>query len=371
MLGIGVSAACGVSINNSRRPVAEVGAPALPSARKVWPQAFFVVPQFIKGIGDVTPVVMLDRNTVLLAHGDVVADDTRPAMISYDRRTGRHRVLATAPKGGVYHDVLKVALTDDEIIWIAGGDPSPQQIWAMPRTGGSMRLIAAPISGPETVDGMEVTKDEVIWWEEGEVYRVPLAGGIPQKSSIGKHRSIASWPWAYDEQSDDITNLVTSEKRDTGAVDGLFKRCGPTWCVGAARPEQNEITQVVVQRSDGTDRRVFPGQHRQRGLAAERFGFSDPPLVYGRSGGTTISSGWSSDSLGNVAVIYDRCTGKTALLDPPDVKASLSAGLQYDPGVIRIGADKSGTLLLWNALRERHAVMDLAGIPSGSCGDIR
>ncbi|MFI7419660.1 hypothetical protein [Nonomuraea sp. NPDC049684] len=157
-----------------------------------------------------------------------------------------------------------------------------------------------------------------------------------------------------------VTNVVTGEKRSAEKVDGTDRRCGPDWCVSGVARAAGRLTQVIVQRRDGSRRSVLPGGFRRNPLFHDRFGFFDPPKVVGE--GSSISTA-RIGTLENGSVIYDRCADTSAVLQPKEGKPA-EGELTVQVG----GSLSGGPLLFWrDDARKRYMVMDLAAIPKQAC----
>lgn len=352
---------------SASRPTAPPPVPTLPAAEDVWPEAFFSVPRWFSDTRDVQPLAMLSEHEVLMAD----PDEHRPILVNYDRRTGRHKVLGTVPESTArYHRIENVTVSDSQIAWIAAvrhpDRTSPElQLWTMPITGGPVRFVALFSPDPHRPGGrdgrmyrLEVVGDQIVWWEDsgGSVYRVPLTGGTPTLMGSGY---ISTWPWVHDGKNT-ITNIVTGEKRSAEKVDGTDRRCGPEWCVSGVARAANQLTQVIVQRRDGSRRGIVPGGFRRTPLFHERFGFFDPPKVIGE--GSSISTA-RVGRLENGSVIYDRCGDTSAALQLKEGKAA-----EYELTIQVGGSIPGGPLLFWrNDVRKRYTVMDLAAIPEQGC----
>lgn len=317
-------------------------------ARQMWPGAFFEVPQTIKGFGDVTPAVRLGGDEVMLR--------SRTAMLAYDAGTRRHRVLARAPEGALFGEVLKAVVGETEIVWLEG-DQLPSTVWSMPRAGGNVRRVTTSLLESDPVMGMVVEGGKVVWWEpDGTTHELPLSGGRP-RTRRQLDSSISQWPWGYQREGG-VLNLITGEKRGT-QTEGYDVRCGPEWCVS----ENEDSADVVVERLDGSDRRRVPGGIMREGLfAGERYGIFDAPeAARDRS---TSDPGWTWGVWGDAVVIYDRCTGKAGLLDAPELPGPDEEDIRYRrslryPTLIHDGGDASGILMYWRGPGDRYTVFAL------------
>lgn len=157
-----------------------------------------------------------------------------------------------------------------------------------------------------------------------------------------------------------VTNLVTGEQRSAEKVDGTDRRCGPDWCVSGVARAADRLTEVIVQRRDGSRRSIVPGGFRRNPLFHDRFGFFDPPKVIGE--GSSISTA-RVGTLENGSVIYDRCADRSAVL-------RLKGGKPAEGELtVQVGGSLSGSpLLFWqDDARKRYMVMDLTAIPGQGC----
>jgi hypothetical protein len=115
---------------------------------------------------------------------------------------------------------------------------------------------------------------------------------------------------------------------------------------------------VIVRRKDGSDLRTVVAGYRGHGLIGDRFGIFDPPFVYNPHGGIAFSDG----SLGDAAVLYDRCSGRTGLIGPLHANATARAQ-------IRLGAlAPQLPILFWKDSKKWYTVLDLSRISDQACG---
>ncbi|MFI6740933.1 hypothetical protein ACIBI9_49125 [Nonomuraea sp. NPDC050451] len=229
-------------------------------AEKLWPKAVFTMPTANADGWRYLPLTGLNATEVLLsAWGRFERSSTLEV---YDSATRKTRVVTRVPRTpGLEGPIAQVAVTDGgNVIWIASGrkDTSKvREIWMAPLAGGQARLLGTLRGDRVDIDVITIGGDQVVWSERaGGVWRMPLAGGSPQRLPGGKGLHVISWPWAGDVPAD----LSTSNRNQTKLIDlargttyavtvragtkGL--RCGPTWCTG--RDEKGSF----VQRIDGT-----------------------------------------------------------------------------------------------------------------------
>ncbi|WP_239514267.1 hypothetical protein [Streptosporangium sp. 'caverna'] len=308
----------------------------------MWAKATFALPARVKNGPSVQPVAMLSKDKALM----VTSYAMRPIFFAYDRRTGRHQALATAPKWGecnLCYEIMSAAMNETQIAWTAGiyrsepGNPGKRhmELWIMPRSGGQMRMVTW-LTGPGDIpwgDELTITGDHAIWRSEDDTYRVPLAGGHPEKiNPPAEPRPVKPDP--------EVRNF----------------RCDVEWCVGRIRPRPDEVTTLVVQRRDGSGRATIAASSSERPLIGDRFGLFDPPYVYA---GNSVHI--STNDLGSNAVVYDRCTGKTAQVGAP----------QEDEGsaqVLQGATSPQEPILFWPTQSEKqYIVLDLSRISDQPC----
>lgn len=238
------------------------------------------------------------------------------------------------------------------------------ELWAMPRTGGTMRLVArlpSNIRAEEAyVYGFQLTGEHAVWWGyDGDIWRVPLSGGEPEQVLPGRNLRVSSWPWAYDESAQTVVNAETGQEIEVTEADDLENHlaCGLSWCVGEDWQEPWKVTQATVLRVDGSDRTTVPGDaYPRRPLIRDRLALLGVPTVYGDppAGGGGV--------LGQVVQVYDRCTHQTAMLGS---YALAKAEMPWNE--IKVGAwTQDGPLVFWRN-RDRLVVADLARIGTSSC----
>ncbi|MGC5010657.1 hypothetical protein ACLQ2R_07830 [Streptosporangium sp. DT93] len=337
----GALPACTATVVDRRPPIPSRPAtlpepPTSPPAAEVWPKAVFTLPTRLgKGL-DVDPVAMLSEHEALM----VTTFAMRLRFLAYDRRTQRHRVLATAPAWSecdLCFEIRSVAVGEKQIVWTAGVYRSERwnqglrhvELWSMPRSGGRMKLMtwltghydAFPLQDTLTVDG-----DQVTWRGEGASYRIPLSGGKPQR---------------IDETPAPPVRLPDTDTRSM--------MCGVEWCVSQLMPDVHELTTVVIQRRDGSGRTTVPASMNSP-LIHDRFGLFSPPYVEG----DVVRRAGSS------ALLYDRCTATTARIGTRYEVEGSETVQQGSPG-------QKPPILFWKDRGGRYVVVDLSRIPDRPC----
>ncbi|GIH98237.1 hypothetical protein Pta02_02460 [Planobispora takensis] len=262
----------------------------------------------------------------------------RPGFVAYDRRTEKHRILATAPEWGqcsACYEIGSVAVGRTRIAWTAevyrsepwNAGKRHMELWTMPRSGGPMTMVTW-LTGHGDVpfeDSLVIEGDHAVWKGGGDGYRVPLAGG--------------------------------EAERLPGSVEPLdpeARHCGAEWCVQQLPPEPHELTAVAVERKDGSGRTTVAASGGKP-LIGDRFGLFGPPYVYDEG---PLHISWP----GATGLLYDRCTGRSALL----------GALEGDRTATVVTPGASGTddpILFWlEPGGRRYAVVDLSRIPDRLCG---
>ncbi|MGJ6963546.1 hypothetical protein ACSDR0_16705 [Streptosporangium sp. G11] len=213
------------------------------------------------------PIAMLGKDAVLLT-----TLERRPAFLSFDAKTGHSRVLATAPRRTSCEkcfEVKRAALNSKQVAWLiqrgerpdARHDERHLELWTMPRTGGSLRMVTRlPAGAGDYTKGFQVTGDLAVWWGFNGAWSVPLAGGEPRRILPEGALRVTSWPWGYDRSRRSVVNLLTRQENKARHLDdteGLY--CGPAWCVGRVTGRPHEAVQVVMQHVDGSGRTTVPG----------------------------------------------------------------------------------------------------------------
>lgn len=212
--------------------------------------------------------------------------------------------------------------------------------------------------------GFQITGEHAVWWGyDGDIWRVPLNGGVPEQLLRERYLRVSAWPWAYDDGKRTVVNVETGQEIEVTAADDLENRlaCGPAWCVGENWQELWKVTQATVLRVDGSERTTMPGDALpMRPPIRDRLVLLGVPTVYGDDSIPRTPGVWG---LGHVTQIYDRCTKQTALLGS---YALIKAEMPWQE--IKIGAwTKNGPLVFWRTAGDRLMIADLARIGASSC----
>ncbi|MEU7900752.1 hypothetical protein AB0B45_48990 [Nonomuraea sp. NPDC049152] len=218
---------------------------------EVWPKALFTMPAKNADGWRYRPITGISPTEVL-----VTAQRSREktgAIEIYNSGTGTFRKVTDIPAtpGLKRYTPRDVAFDDKSVVWWVYADKA-REIWTAPLAGGEARMVATFTREHLGMGAMAVKGEHVYWSEDdGTVWRLPLAGGDPEKIAEGLH--LISWPWAGDvsglERDSDlnqtkVVNLETGETRQITAAPGARGlRCGPAWCLGLG----------FSQRVDGTD----------------------------------------------------------------------------------------------------------------------
>lgn len=320
------------------------------------------------------PVGTLGNDEMLL-----MTDERRPAFLSFNTRTEKQRVLAQAPDwatcGGCF-EVQATAIGAGHVaLLVKGYGPGAvpggkrhYELWAMPRTGGTMHMVArlpANVKAAEDyLAGFQIVGDFAAWWGyRGDIWRVPLGGGNPEQVLPGKDLQVSSWPWAYNRYQRIVVNLDTGQEINVTEAADLRHRlaCGPVWCVGEDWQEPWKVTRATVLRVNGSDRMTVPGDALpMRPPIHDRLALLGVPTVFGDD---AIPKTWGAATLGHVMQLYDLCTRRTALLGSSEL---LKAEMPWS--AIKTGSTTpDGPILYWRTTKDRFVVVDLARIAALPC----
>ncbi|MFC4063048.1 hypothetical protein ACFOWE_32620 [Planomonospora corallina] len=304
-------------------PSPRASGPAAPlevrPAAEVWPAAVSTIPAKAPDGWRYRPVTALSATELLLAAESSFEKAGRLEV--YDTAGGSRRVLADmpGPPGAKGYFPQRVEAGAENIVWY-GTNPSGGAAWAdfwvVPRSGGTARRIGEVTGAPAEVDGIGVTADSVVWSvRAGGVYRMPLAGGAPERIEGADGLHLLSWPWAADVGERDfqkaqgkLVNLETGQVTEVKAAEGTTTfRCGPQWCFGEG---DGTGAKAFAERVDGSRRSVLPGLSALGGrlLLARDFGMFHVSGVVGRDErGEEIE-----DRTAPVAALYDPAAGTLA-----------------------------------------------------------
>ncbi|MFI7615457.1 hypothetical protein ACIBP6_29940 [Nonomuraea terrae] len=332
----GVGSPPTVTVAPPPQPVGTVPPPtASVPVEELWPGAYLTMPARDADGRTRRPVMGLSTSEVLLAASGPGEKSSRLEV--YDSVTGETRVVTTPWTDG---PLVQVAAADAEhLVWTSYSEKDGtgfRRIWAAPLPGEAKLL--ATLSGPGTdIDMMQLDGDHVTWSERsrGGVWRLPLAGGTPQRlpGSDGLH--LVDWPVAGDVAADpgpSVRNQTLIADLDGGTKTAVAVppgakglRCARTWCTG------HDDKGGFLQRFDGT------AVTRLDALGVSKTLAQAPALdrfVYVAGG------------------VYDIATGKVASIDAVD-------GAWFADG----GAPGPGSILYWENERGTLEVLNLAAVP--------
>jgi len=324
----------------------QVRRPEKARAAELWPEAVFTMPARNPDGWRYRPITAVSPTEVLLSAES--SFEMAGKLEVYDTRTREARVVAEVPKRQGLREYIPQTATVDgaNVAWYAHGEQTDgtrvRDIWTVPLAGGAARLLVTR-SGPDAdLDGIALDGDHVVWSEvDGGVWRLPLAGGTPERLPGGDGLHLIHWPWASDvgEGPDSsqrsqikVANLADGTVTAVPTVRGVKAvRCGPVWCFGHGE------SGTVVFRLDGTRTPRAVGSSLEGGLRSypimDRF----------------VSAGDS---------VYDLKTGKLVGIDNP--------GSWYGAGT----SSEPSTILYWGAGEgdsgnkpSRFRVLNLAAVP--------
>ncbi|MEV0597265.1 hypothetical protein [Nonomuraea cavernae] len=320
--------------------------PEKAAARKLWPEALFTMPARNSDGWRYRPITGISATEVLLS---AESSFERAGRIEvYDAGTRRARVVTEVPlrQGLKKSYVQSVTVGTANIAWFASGEQADgtmvRDIWTAPLAGGEARLLATRTGQDADLDAISLDGDHVVWSElDGGVWRLPLAGGTPERipGSDGLH--LIEWPWASDatERVGDlapnqgkVVNLADGHTTSLSAPPGMRAlRCGAVWCYGRG---ERGTWGTLVYRLDGAGTPRFV-------LLDTSLGNSLYPIL-----DRFLSVGPS---------VYDLETGKLVTTDNP--------GSWYGGGT----SSEPSTILYWGTTKadkpDRYWVLNLAAVP--------
>ncbi|WP_327048922.1 hypothetical protein OG320_14165 [Microbispora sp. NBC_01189] len=312
-------------------------------ASEVWPQAVFTMPKKTADGFTYRPVTALSPTEILVA-AEVSFEKTGRLEV-YDLATGTSRVLAEMPLHVEDYFMQGAEAGPHHVVWYGARPNSGEawaDFWAVPVEGGRPVRVGEVTGALSAVAMVGVTDSHVVWSPRtGGVYRLPLAGGTPEKIPGTDGLWLDSWPYATDVLTERwgmpedgapgqhlLVNLETGERRTLTMPEGVRAlSCHPEWCLGRSGGS------LVVVRPDGTGERKLPGRAGDPAIHGDRF----VALDGGR--GTRM---------------YDIETGRTATIGvgSEDGKNwSVGQGTSFSPSLV----------YYWNAapLKERRACRPL------------
>ncbi|MEU8251978.1 hypothetical protein [Nonomuraea sp. NPDC048916] len=316
------------------------------AAAELWPEALFTMPAANPDGWRYRPITGISPTEVLLSAES--SFETAGRFEVYDARTGEARVVVDVPvRPGVKKYIPQTTTVDaTTVAWYAYGEQADgtkvRDIWTVPLAGGEAKLLTTRVGGEADIDAISLDGEHVVWSEiDGGVWRLPLAGGTPERlpGSDGLH--LIEWPWATDmartpghleRNQGKLVNLADGSATSLAAPQGTRGlRCGPVWCYGRG---ERGTWGTVVHRLDGagTSRSV---------IANFGMGFSPYPIL-----DRFLQTGSS---------VYDLETGKLAT-------AGSSSGW-YGAGT----SSEPSTILYWGTTKadkpDRLWVLNLAAVP--------
>lgn len=342
----------------------------VPPLATVWPQAVHTVAAKLSDGRGYQPITLIDENWLLVSTQASFENRNELWALHLTSREERRvaRIPAPRPRTAIFASHFTVG--SGHVVWWTSYTKDGKQytdIWKAPVGGGDATLVttASGVFGTTYLDGdrLAVANDTVYWSRsshnsgEHAVWRVPLAGGEPEKVPGTEGHYIISLPWVGKPgdreargcqpvracESDPATlwlyrelrNIDTGERR-SAETSGMPKAvCGVTYCL-ELDPEQSGAGSKVRHR-DGSGVRVLPGV----------IGVGAPP-------GTTLPGLDRFVVLrttGKRALLYDLRTGRGADLGPITGTAPPNTRLPEDRLVHWPGKDG-----------KTYVVVDLAAI---------
>ncbi|MGW3346748.1 TolB family protein [Nonomuraea rubra] len=314
-------------------PAPEPPAPRSAPVEELWPDAVFTLPMEAPDGARRVPMTGISPTEVLVL-ARMPGMDARGRLEVYDTTAGRSRLVAELPRSRQFV-IPSVAADGRNVVWQVSAGKSVREIWTAPLAGGRARLVTELTGGRSDLDAISVNDDQVIWSERsGGVWRVPLAGGAPDRIAAADGLHLLRWPWASDAPAGpdlgdrnqtvlvDLT-LITSHEVDS-LPEAKGVRCGPHWCLG------RRAGGSFLQRINGSDLRAIDGV----------FGHPKPlsmaPLL---NRFVPLKNG-----------VHDIATGSTATIEA----RTLALGAAGEPS----------TVIYWSERRGSYEVLNLAAVPS-------
>ncbi|GAA2208589.1 hypothetical protein GCM10009850_040470 [Nonomuraea monospora] len=303
-------------------------------AGKLWPGAVFTFAMQGPGGTHRVPLTGISPTQILVL-SRMPGPQGQGVLEVYDSASGGSRTVAELPRSGRFM-VGSVAADGRNVVWQSSTGKSALEIWTAPLAGGKARPVTELSGDRSDLDAISVNGDQVIWSERsGGVWRVPLAGGVPDQITATDGLHLLRWPWASDAPAGpdlgdrnqtvlvDLTLITSHEVDSRPGAKGV--RCGPHWCLG------RHAGGGFAQRIDGSDLRDVKGV----------FGHPEPlsmaPIL---NRFVPLRDG-----------VYDLATGSTATIDARTV--ALGA------------AGEPSTLIYWRTRKPgTYEVLNLAAVPS-------
>ncbi|MFF3440590.1 hypothetical protein [Streptosporangium sp. NPDC002721] len=303
-------------------------------AAEVWPAAVSTIPVRTADGHRYRPVTGLSATRLLLSAESSFERSGRLEV--YDTADRSSTVLTTMPVTGVKgYFVQSFEVGSDYIAWWGETPNDPDEwadFWVVPRSGGVAKRVGEVTGDLSKVTRIAVTSDFLLWSVSGGgIYRMPVGGGAPERLGNTDGLHLLAWPLAADvgerEGEGGTGNQTRTVNLETGQTTELSLpeggrgfRCGPLWCFG------QQGGAAVVQRPDGSDRRLLP--EFSSGGVFDRFG------VMG------TFAGEEPDAYVPVATVYDAVTGLAA-----GISRMREGGGGYGRGI----SSSPSSILYWDA----------------------
>ncbi|MEV0613670.1 hypothetical protein AB0I81_10140 [Nonomuraea sp. NPDC050404] len=323
LLGVGI----GGLVRSGEGEVATPPAPAprTAPAKRLWPGAVFTMRTV--GPGEVLrhPITGVSPTEVLVL---TQVKETRRRLEVYDTAAGQFRQIAELGSVRKYNTPI-VAADGVNVAWYTTGE-----IWTAPLAGGGKaRLVTTLPAGRSSVDAISINGDRIVWSERrGDVWRISLTGGGPERIPAGKGLRLLRWPWAsdvpdnHDNNQRIVVDLTIGTRQEVSPRPrSTSLRCGPHWCYGRD------------SRGDGFLQRIDGSQLRRVGAGFDHLQPWSLAPVLNRF--VLLKSG-----------VYDIQTGSTATV------GNVQFGLP--------GSGEPSTIFYWPVTRGTIEVLNLAAVPT-------
>ncbi|WP_157248507.1 hypothetical protein [Nonomuraea typhae] len=280
---------------------------------KLWPEAITKIPKKADNGWKYRVATALSPTEILLTTEK--SFEKAGQVLIYDTPAKSARLLGEVPSPRKGYFAQDFVADDQSVAWW-GETPNNDDVWAdlwvIPRAGGEARQLKELTGDAAEIENLNVTADHVVWSaRKGGVYRIPLAGGEPEKIQNSDDLHLGRWPWAYalgpgklgERNHSRLVNLETGATIAVKVGEGdRGVLCTPEQCVGS-----NGDTSFT-QRPDGSDRRNLPTEvgmqgpeERLEGDVIPAMGTHDAiPLAYDLKSDRIFSFGKSGVSYGRL-----------------------------------------------------------------------
>ncbi|MFB4269255.1 TolB family protein [Nonomuraea sp. GTA35] len=314
-------------------PAPEPPVPRSAPVEELWPGAVFTLPVEAPDGARRVPMTGISPTEVLVL-ARMPGKEGRGRLEVYDSAAEKSRLVAELP-GSRQFVIPSLAADGRNVVWQVSAGKSVREIWTAPLAGGKARLVTELTGSRSDLDAISVNGDQIIWSERsGGVWRVPLAGGAPDRITATDGLHLLRWPWASDAPAGpdlddrnqtvlvDLTLITSHEVDSRPGAKGV--RCGPHWCLGRGAGGS------FLQRINGSDLRDIDGVFgHPKPLSMAPLLNRFVPLKHG---------------------VHDVATGSTAT-----IKArTLALGTAGEPS----------TILYWIKKQGSWEVLNLAAVPS-------